>query len=249
MSANGKIEVSHSVTAIGRHRPLNNGPAPCRKVAVQRDGLTRKRPQPELPPPWNGLLLSNQSADQDRCQLSRTERTCSSTWRRASCRSHPSAGEQLIVGCLDVTDMRNDSQAYRFFVEGLRRGRAAHPPAVLEAGVLGDGALRIAGAVREQFAYPSCETLDILPVEVSTPRLLAAASARTGYRDGLEDSGGVRPGCPNPQTRDPERLRGHPGRRCGAARAFQTRPRADARPGRLGGRTRSAPGRAQSRSQ
>jgi predicted lipoprotein with Yx(FWY)xxD motif len=49
--------------------------------------------------------------------------------------------------------MRYDGRSYRLVVECLGRGRAAHPPAALEAGVLGDGALRIRGAVRKQFAY------------------------------------------------------------------------------------------------
>jgi len=81
----------------------------------------------------------------------------------------PPAGEQLIVGCLDVADMRDDRKANSPFVEILRGGRAPDPAAVLEAGVLGDGVLRTGGTARKQLTHPVRKLLHVLAVDARAP--------------------------------------------------------------------------------
>jgi hypothetical protein len=87
--------------------------------------------------------------------------------------------EQLIVWGLDVANVCGDGKAHRLFGEILRGSGAPDPPAVLEAGVLGDRVLRSGRTAWKQLTHALRKTLDVLSVEIRTPLGLALAMTRT----------------------------------------------------------------------
>lgn len=81
----------------------------------------------------------------------------------------PPAGEQLIVWGLEMANMSGDGQTDSPFIEILRSRRAPNTAAVLQAGVLGDGAFRAGRAVHEQRSNLLCKSLHIFAVEFDAP--------------------------------------------------------------------------------
>jgi hypothetical protein len=68
-----------------------------------------------------------------------------------------------------MANMSGDGQTDSPFIEILRGSRAPDATAVLQAGVLGDGAFRAGRAVDEQLSNSLCKTLHIFAVEFDAP--------------------------------------------------------------------------------